>query len=117
MSALEQSFSEWAKKSLPQKTREALFLRAVREFLTEGEGMVKLTAVPAIIGEDTMKRTLSALADMGVPVRALPSKKPGKISRRRYVLRSELNEAMRRLPVLPPQAPHPKQEGGVNGEQ
>lgn len=109
MSALEQQFAQWAKSALSKKDRERLFVQAAKELLTEGEGMVKLAFVPALLGEPTMARALSALADMGVPVRALPSKQEGKIPRRRYVLRSELDAAMRRLPVLPPAVPHPKQ--------
>jgi hypothetical protein len=109
MSALEKQFTEWAKTALSQAERERLFVQATKEFLTDGEGMVKLKFVGALVGETTLARTLSALADMGVPVRHLPSKQPGKIPRRRYVLRSELDAAMRRLPALPPAVPHPKQ--------
>lgn len=114
MSALEQQFKQWLTAQLTTERMEQLVRESAaagaRDTLMAGESLVKLKAVPAILGESSLKRAVQALATMGVAVRFLKPTRDGAIPRRRYVLRSELDAALRAMPALPTVAPHQKQD-------
>lgn len=97
MSALETAFSEVIAERFSDEVVERMVAVQIRGVvaaeLMACEGMIRLRAVPALVGETTMKRTLSLLAALGVPVRVVSA-------RRKYVLRSELEAAMRGIPTV-----------------
>lgn len=87
---------------LPANLTKAEMLEALREgarqateaLLHCGEGRVTLRAAMLILGEPTRKRALSSLAELGVAVQL-------QSERKRYVLRSELDAALRRVKSVP----------------